>query len=161
MKKTLKWLDEHFEEYIMITLMAIMVIVMGVQVFMRYVMKNSLAWPEEFTRYIYIWFVFLGMSYGVRNNLHIRVDLLEVLIPKSKKALGFLQDILFLGFCGYMIGPGINSIKLLIESAQTSPAMLIPMYYVYLSLLVGLILSVVRMIQKYVLRIMHYKKGVE
>lgn len=80
--RLLRWLDKYFEESLMLILLAAMVCIMGLQVFMRYVMQNSLSWPEEMTRYMFIWFVFLGISYGIRNDIHIRVNLLETFFPK-------------------------------------------------------------------------------
>ena len=40
---------------------------------------------------------------------------------------------------------------MLIASGQKSPAMGVPMYLVYISLMGGFLLTIVRMIQKYVL----------
>ena len=81
------------------------VIIMGIQVFMRYVLAKSLPWPEELTRYLFIWFVFLGISYGIRYNIHIKVDIIETVFPKVKPFLIVIQDLLFLTFCIMMIRP--------------------------------------------------------
>jgi TRAP-type C4-dicarboxylate transport system permease small subunit len=47
------------------TMLATIVIVMGVQVFFRYVLNNSLIWAEELCRYLLVWisFLFLGMAF--------------------------------------------------------------------------------------------------
>lgn len=146
----LKWLDKYFEESIMLVLLAIMVIVMGLQVFMRYILNSSLAWPEEFTRYCFIWFVFLGIGYGIRYDIHIRVNIFETFFPKIEKALRIIQDLVFLGFCLYMIKPAYSGILMMIKTGQHSPAMQVPMYVVYCSLLFGIALALFRLIQKYI-----------
>ena len=87
LKKTLSWLDQHLEEVIIIILLGLMVIIMGIQVFMRYVLAKSLPWPEELTRYLFIWFVFLGISYGIRYNIHIKVDIIETVFPNKSKGV--------------------------------------------------------------------------
>lgn len=156
MKKILFWLNQHIEETVAIILLGFMVVIMGLQIFMRYVLSNSLSWPEEVTRYLFIWFVFLGISYGIKNNVHIKVDIIESLFPKTRPFLMVIQDILFLTFCIYLIKPGINVITKLISTEQTSPALNLYMYYVYVSLLVGLVLALFRFAQKYVL---HFKGG--
>ena len=51
----LKIVDEHFEEAIVVALMAMMSALIGVQIFMRYVMGASLSWSEELARYFFIW----------------------------------------------------------------------------------------------------------
>ena len=74
MKKILKWLDRHFEEALMSVFLCGIVIMMSTHVFCRYVLRHPLTWTEEATRYMFIWFVFMGVSYGIRNGTHIRVD---------------------------------------------------------------------------------------
>lgn len=153
MKKILLWLDKYLEECFMLLLLSAMVILMGLQIFMRYVLKASLAWPEEMIRYMFIWFVFLGVSYGVRYNIHLRVDLLEIGLPKLKPVLNVLQDMVFLAFCVYMVQPAYAGVRALIRNGQTSAAMDMPMYLVYMSLFIGFILAIFRFVQKYVLLI--------
>lgn len=158
MKKWLLWLDKNFEESIMVVLLGSMVVIMGVQVFMRYVLSNSLAWPEELTRYLFIWFVFLGISYGIKNNVHLKVDLLEVILPGCKQVLCLVQDLLFLVFCLIMVQPSLSGVSLLMDSGQTSPAMQVPMFLIYISLLAGFLLAIFRLLQKHALRLLNRNK---
>lgn len=151
LKRFLLWLDENAEETISIILLGFIVVIMGLQIFMRYILSNSLSWPEEVSRYLFIWFVFLGISYGIKHDVHIKVNIIESLFPRLQKILFIIQDVLFLFFCVYMIKPGINVIKKLMATEQTSPALNIYMYYIYLSLLVGFSLAIIRFVQKYFL----------
>ena len=153
MKKVILWLDKYFEESIMLVLLAAMLMLMGLQVFMRYIVARSLSWPEEMIRFSFIWFVFLGMSYCARESIHLRIDLLEGGIPRIKKALNVFQDVVFFVFCIYMIRPALSGIGMQWRNNQTSPALNIPMYLVYSSLFVGLILTLFRLIQKWLRRI--------
>ena len=153
MKKALRWLDKNAEESLMMFLLSAMVVLMSLQIFMRYVLAASLPWPEELIRYLFIWFVFLGISYGIREGIHLRVDLIEIGIPKLKPFLNVLQNAAFLAFCLYMIRPGFTAIRSLVRSGQTSAAMDLPMYLVYLSLFTGLLLGALRMAQKFAIAI--------
>ncbi len=156
--KILRWLDKYFEEVIVLSLLAIMVIIMGIQVFMRYAVNYSLSWPEELTRYMFIWFVFIGMSYAVKYDIHIRINILETFVPKIEKTLRVIQDIFFFVFCCYMLPYAFKAVKMLIKTNQHSPAMQIPMYAVYVALLIGLILTIFRLVQKYVIILKDAKK---
>ena len=54
MKKILHWLDENLEEFILVIFLIAMTLIMGIQVFCRYVLGMSLSWSEELTRYL-VW----------------------------------------------------------------------------------------------------------
>ena len=63
MKKALLWLNDSLEEFLMIASLILMTMIMGIQVFSRYVLGASLSWSEELTRYIFVWAGFLSVSY--------------------------------------------------------------------------------------------------
>lgn len=155
--KVLKWLDENFEEKLMSTSLWAIVIIMGIQVIMRYVFKSSLKWSEEVSRYLFIWLVFIGMSYGVKKGSHMRIDILETFFPKLKSIFAIITDVSFLIFAAYMIGPGVTVIQGLKTTGQRSPAAEIPMYIVYFGLLAGLFLVLFRLIQKFILKFVKIK----
>lgn len=51
MKKAIHWLDEYLEEFLMVVFLIAMTLIMGIQVFSRYILGVSLSWSEEITRY--------------------------------------------------------------------------------------------------------------
>ena len=53
--KALKWLNKNFEEFIMVSFLMIMTLIMGIQICARYLFNNSMAWTEEITRYLFVW----------------------------------------------------------------------------------------------------------
>ena len=57
-------------------MMTATVVIALVQVFCRYVLNDSLIWPEEMARFAFVWFVFLGAAMVTRRSGHIVIDLL-------------------------------------------------------------------------------------
>lgn len=57
--------------------LVVMTIVVGWQVFGRYVLNSSPSWSEQFALVLMIWFTFLGTAVGVREGFHIRITALE------------------------------------------------------------------------------------
>ncbi|HCX62926.1 TRAP transporter small permease [Sedimentibacter sp.] len=157
--KVLKWLDDNLEEKVLSLILWAMVIVMGFQVVARYIFNSSLTWSEELLRYLFIWLAFIGMSYCVKNGSHMRIDIIEQLVPKTKKVFAIIGDVFFFIFASYMIRPGFSVIKSLKDSGQTSPASGIPMYIIYSILLVGFILVIFRIVEKYIKIYLDKKKG--
>ena len=74
MKKVIHWLDEYFEEFLMVLFLAAMTIIMGIQVFSRYILGISLSWSEEITRYLFIWSAFLSVSLCTKKCISIKID---------------------------------------------------------------------------------------
>ena len=147
--KILKWLNEHIEELFLGVFTVVMVIVIAIQVFMRYVLDNSLSWSEELARYCFIWLIYLGISYGVKSQRHIRVDVVLILLKgKWKVALNIIANILFLSFAVFVIIYGYGIATKLLTWGQLSPALNIPIWLVYLAGPVGMGLTAFRLLQQ-------------
>ncbi len=156
----LKLLDQYFEEVIVIILLGTMTFLVGLQVIMRYVMQDSLSWSEELARYVFIWMVNIGISYGVKKNRHISIDFLNTILPEKKAAiLSIVADILFIVFSCYMIFYGGEVVRRIGITGQSTPALEIPMKYVYCALPVGFFLVSIRLIQSIVGKISLMTQG--
>ncbi len=143
--KILNWLDEHFEEYILVFLSAFMVVVIFLQVIMRYVFGNSLAWSEEIARYAFIWLIYIGVSYAVKRNKHLGVDAFGMMFErKGRLVIAFIANISFLIFALVMTYYGIDIVS---RVTRTSAALQIPLMWVYLAPVVGMILTAIRLLQ--------------
>ena len=150
MKKVLKAFDEHFEEYLMNFCLWGLVFLMTLQIFCRYVLNSPLSWTDEVSRYLFVWFTFMGVSYCTLTDNHIRIDILETLVPKLKKPFMFIGDAMVLAFALYMYIPSWKQLLDLKARKVTSPALMIPMWIVYLSLFLALTLVTIRLIEKYI-----------
>lgn len=97
--KILKLIDEYLEMSICVALISVIAVVLGLQVFMRYVMQNSLSWSEELSRYLFVWLIYIGIAYGAKIMRHIKIDASLYLFPKKWRAyVVIIGDFLFLIF---------------------------------------------------------------
>lgn len=146
--KILKWLDEHFEETLLMVFLLLISIVMGYSVFMRYVMNDSPSWAEEITRYFFVWSAFLSLSFCLKRKSSIRIDMLLVhLLGRVKKFNLALIEITMLAFFVYMLHGAVNVTIGMIRSGQSSPALELPMHLIYGSAAAGFLLAIVRTLQ--------------
>ncbi|HRV99007.1 MAG TPA: TRAP transporter small permease, partial [Aminobacteriaceae bacterium] len=67
---------DRVEEVFLVGSLAFNVVLIFIQVVMRYVFQNSLSWSEELARYIFLWQTWVGASYAVRMRRHFRVEML-------------------------------------------------------------------------------------
>lgn len=151
MKKILYWLNENFEEMLMVLFLAAMTIIMGMQVLARYVLGASLSWSEELTRYIFIWAGFLSVSYCTKKCISIKIEQFVALFPTRGKALFKVVNhtfelILFL----YLIPFAWKYLMSAVVTGQTSPALGLPMYYVQAAPLAGFMLAALRVLQRWI-----------
>ena len=148
--KILRWFDRHIEEVFLILFSAIMVAVIFLQVVMRQ-FDNSLSWSEELARYSFIWLVYIGISYGVKKDRHIKVDVVLLLLKeKGQIILSIISNLLVAVFAIFAIRYGYDIASQLLGFGQKSPANQIPMGLIYMATPVGMGLTLIRIIQNLV-----------
>ncbi|SFK17106.1 TRAP-type C4-dicarboxylate transport system, small permease component [Halobacillus dabanensis] len=146
-------IDRRFEEVLLFIFSTIMVSVIFLQVAMR-VSGNSLSWSEELGRYCFIWLVYIGISYGVKKQRHIKVDVMLLLLKgKAKLTLAIIANLLFLFFSLYVVVNGYDIASQLLSFGQQSPALNIPMGLVYMATPVGFALTAIRLVQNLIVQI--------
>jgi len=149
--RVLTWLDNHFEEWAMVALLAAISLSLLLQIVMRYIFNAALSWSEEFARYCFVWSTFLSIGYSIKKGNMLRIDILVQYLPKSwRKPLDIVVELFTLGFFCLMFYNSIFVVGKISASGQTSPAIGLPMVAIYASLLVGFFLAIVRGVQKIV-----------
>ena len=99
----IRWFDRHIEELLLTVLSTIMVAVIFVQVVMRQ-LDSSLSWSEELARFCFIWLIYIGISYGVKKQRHIKVDVILVFLnQKGKVIINIIANVLFMAFAVFVI----------------------------------------------------------
>lgn len=158
----LKKIDEHLEDILLVFLLSLMSIIIFIQVIMRYLMRNSLSWSEELARYLFIWSIYLAVSYAAKERKHIKIDAALYLFPrKMRPYIRMVGDVIVLFFSGFIILTSLILFKKIGMLGQMSAALSIPMKYVYLAPFVGFLLTFYRTIQSIGLRITNLREGRE
>lgn len=156
----IKWLDEHFEETILVVFLVLIACISMIQVIVRKIpFMSSLQWAEEFDRFMWIWSVFISLPYTIRMGNMLRVNVLLDLMPHYvRKTLSLIVDVIVMLsmalLCYHSVGV-IFGPKGIMTSGELSPAMRWPMWIVYLFMLFGFGLGTLRGIQ---MIIIHAKK---
>jgi TRAP-type C4-dicarboxylate transport system permease small subunit len=128
--------------WVLVVLMAVMVVVIALQVWYRFILNNPLDWSEELGRYVFVWISFLGSAAGVRYQVHLGIDVLEKIVgPVVFRYVVALINLLIQIFLLFVIYWGFT--LLTVVRFQTSPSMLIPMTYPYAAVPVGAIFMLI------------------
>ena len=152
MKKILHWLDDKLEEFVIVMCLIAMTLIMGIQVFSRYVLGMSLSWSEELTRYLFIWSGFLSVSYCSKKCLSIKIEQFVAMFPRRGRAIFKVVNHTFeCIFFVYMIPYAFSYMMSAVESGQVSPACGIPMYYIQAAPFVSFVLVAFRILQRWII----------
>ena len=123
----------HLDKLVRLLAMALFIAVIFLtiaQVLSRYVMKFPIAFSEELARILFIWISFLGAAMVMKDDEHIRLDvIMEKLSDKAKRNLKIFIQVLITGFCIVTAAKGIYLMT--ITMAQVTPVARIPMGVVY------------------------------
>ncbi|MGM0904087.1 MAG: TRAP transporter small permease [Bacillota bacterium] len=145
--KIIRWLDDHIEKVFLVFFSVIMVAVIFLQVVMRQ-LDHSLSWSEELARYCFIWLIYIGISFGVKEQKHVKIDALLVFLNKKGQALlHFIANLFFMAFALYVLIFGYELANQLLQFGQKSPANQIPMGFVYMATPFGMGLTLIRLVQ--------------
>jgi TRAP-type C4-dicarboxylate transport system permease small subunit len=134
-------------------ILALMMCIIFLQTFTRYVVFYSLPWSEELSRYLFVALVCLGINVGVANNLMIRIDNIDQgLSPRMKHIFEIGRLIIELFVSIMFLVSRFDMIR--IGKFQTSAAMQIPMHIMYGIVAAGFVLAIISVLFKLVETIM-------
>ena len=102
--KLLKKIDKNLERWVMFVLLVGMTLVLGIQIFCRFVLNNSLTWSEELARFMFIWSTFLSIGFCLKEGISLKIDTLISLFPKKVQAvILLLGDVVMTVFFLYLL----------------------------------------------------------
>ena len=128
-----------------IILMAALAVILFVAVITRYLFNFPLAWSEEVSRYAFVWLSFLGAELCLRVNIHAAVDLLvKTLPPRVQCVVWRVGQTLVAIFLIALLISGIHIAR--VAHNQSSPALGIPMSFVYSAVPVGAALMLLELL---------------
>lgn len=94
-KVSLKGILQNFDAVITGTTLMACVILVNMNVLMRYIFKAPLQWSEEVVTSLFVWTVFIGSAYAYRKHAHLGVDIVvNLLHGKTKDVLMLIVSIL-------------------------------------------------------------------
>ena len=151
--KVLKFIDEQFEKWFLIVSLIVMVLVTFIQIVLRW-FNAATVWAEEFSRYVMLYQVWVGASYAVHEDAHIRITaLICKLSGGRRRGMDLVVLTLWLLFALWLTVEGCVLVGKIAAMGQVSSAMRIPMTIPYASVPIGGALMTIRLVQKIVERL--------
>lgn len=140
---------ERVVEIVGITLLVLMVIIIGVQVFYRYFLNFTPSWSEDLSLLFMIWFSFLGIALGVKRDTHLSIEFFFNRLSKNFQR--FITDfnyILILFFSYILFTRGIILVRMTLNSKM--PSLKVPTSVLYIVIPIMSVIIIIFLIQKFI-----------
>ena len=151
MSKCIRWLDQWGEEFCVSVMLSLLIILLGTEVFSRFLLGRSFSWIEELCRYLFVWSSYLGVAIAVKRKEQLRVLMLVNLLgkrfPKLVKVLYVLSEISFTVFCLLVFYYSLGMMENMSRFKQVSASLEINVMYAYLIIPISMALTAFRTIQ--------------
>jgi TRAP-type transport system small permease protein len=130
-------------------LLVLVTVVLGIQVFTRYVLSSSTPWSEELARYSIVWLTLLSLGVVIRRLEDIRIDILEQYLLKSHVLAVLLGLFLKALEIAFMVVVMISAIRLLPAArSQLITGLQVPLSWVIWSFVIGPALTLPFLIER-------------
>lgn len=124
-----------------IGLIVLMIATITLQILSR-TMAQAFTWTEELSRYLLVWSTFLGATLAYKRGMHISVTFIVESFPgKLRKPFVVFSYLLSMVFFGIAIWNGFSLMAM--QIFQVSPAMQLPMRWVYLVIPLGFVIMLI------------------
>lgn len=128
MKKVLNVIDDIVKYFLVLLVAAISIL--GMYQVVGRLFGHVPAWVEELIRFLFVWASCVGAAVGVKDHIHIGIDVLVNLLPQiGQRIIAIVVQVILCGFDVFLIKFGINLVNQTMK--QPSAGLQIPMGYVY------------------------------
>ncbi len=127
---------DRFLETLVAASMAVLTIDVTWQVITRFILKNPSNWTEELATNLMIWVGLLGAAVALNYKAHLGIDYFVAKLPEKKRLLteAFSHFVVAFFSISVMIFGGLRLVTVTFMLWQVSPALGVPMGYVYLAI---------------------------
>ena len=100
-----------FANFITATMLAVLFFTFLLQIFSRYILKAPFGWTLELCLILWLWIVFFGCSFAVRDQDHVKFDIFYYATPKKVQLIfSIISAIGVIVIMGYSFLPTIDYI---------------------------------------------------
>lgn len=138
-----------FEDYLSGSLLFIGLTLIMINVVLRYFFGRPRSVLDEFSIYFVVWGILLGLGVALRNDHHIKVDMLYNALPlRAKWVVSIFANSLGLAFCSLYTFYGYKLVNSYIISGQRSVDSQFPLWIVNLAIPISGVMFSIRFIEK-------------
>lgn len=136
----------NFEVLLSGLFLSVTVVVVIINVILRYLFQGGLFWVEEVATTSFIWSIFIGAAAAYKNKMHIGIDMITMLFPeRARELISMIINLLMVVINGYIVY--LSTLFIRANSLKRTPVLDIPALYVNLAITVGFGLVTIHAVQ--------------
>ena len=137
----------QIEEKFLILNLLFSTLLVFVNVVLRYCFHASLHWVDELARYLFLWLIWVGADFALREGRHLRIGMIADHVKgKARIALEILVLVVWFGFCVFLGWQGIKLVSVVVAQDQLSTSLQMNMGWAYACVPCGAIFMAIRLI---------------
>ena len=141
-----KWSFDKLEGYLMVFITTMLVIDVILGIAARFV-HFEIVFATELGKYLFIWLCLIGISAAAKDNQHIRISYIAERLPLGPEITWKLSQSIFLIFSVLMLYLSIRLTWMQFTMKKSAVGFDFPMYIFTAALLVGFLLTSLRLIR--------------
>ncbi len=144
----LKALDKWFEPVVMVGTLSVIIVFVFADVIARFAFSTSIAVANEIARFSFVYMIYFGVSYAIRQRRHMRMTYFLEKLPFAQRKLTFaLAEVVFLIYSMVICGLGVNITRSAAEQGKILSSTGWPLATLYAVVIFSGALSSIRLIQ--------------
>lgn len=142
---------ESFETILTYVATTILILLLSLQVFLRYVLRTNISWSEEVSRMAFVWAIYGSIAYAAKHDKHIRLSFVIMMLPtKAQRWVLAFADIVWMALNVLVIYHSILYIQRLFRFPFISQTLGINRVWTYFIVPIGFGLVTYRIAQNLV-----------
>lgn len=147
MAKSFRMIEKYFEPTVIVSMLGIVIVLVFADVIARFAWSTSIASANETARLAFVYMIYFGVSYAIRERRHMRVTLLlDMAAPAVRRVLLALAELVFLIYSGFICWLGIVITSNAIERGQILTATEWPTAVLYAAIIFSGAISALRLL---------------
>lgn len=147
MTNPFRFVEKYFEPFVIVSALAIIIVLVFGDVIARFAFSTSIAPANEAARLAFVYMIYFGVSYAIRERRHMRVTLLLDKVPEAaRRVLLAIAETIFLVYSVLVCWLGIVITNNAIERGQILTATEWPTAVLYAAIIFSGAISAARLV---------------
>lgn len=142
----MKFFEKWFEPSVIVALLGAIIVLVFADVIARFAFSTSVAVANEMARFCFVYMIYFGVSYAIRERRHMRVTIFLDMMPETYRRWVFaLSEFIFLGYSVLVCWLGLVITQQAFDRGKILSSTEWPMGVLYVVIFISGALSVLRL----------------